>query len=393
MSELQLALIGLGLGLVAGVWGYNLWLERRHRRRAEKMLPEAVPDVLMQDRDAASPPPAAQPASDPALRREPVIGRDVEASIPSKPAAEAVPPAPTVGASLSAEASPGPAAARPLAPVPEEWADGRADCLLRVEFAEPVSVAALWADYSSWAGRLDKPVQWLGLDSEAGRWRNLSPQDPGAVLEVAAALQLADRRGPVSAATLEAFLAGMKRLAQSFAGLVELPDPAPILSSANALDAFCASVDLQFSLQVVPRPGSLSGMPGGKLKALIDSAGLVREGERFVATDADGAVLFTLGCAAATAHTLGRLDGATLTGLTFSLDVPRVRDGAAAFDRLLAFARQCAAAVGGVLVDTHRKPLAEETIMAIRRRIGELQAQMAAQGIPAGSVRALRLFA
>ncbi|MCX8016566.1 MAG: cell division protein ZipA C-terminal FtsZ-binding domain-containing protein [Rhodocyclaceae bacterium] len=422
MSELQLGLIGLGVGLVAGVWAYNLWQERRHRRRAAAILPEPAADALMKDRAApVRQEPQMASASEP--RREPVAGaacaeagRDEPVSgecgaVPPAPTFQnesatggtsRIPPAPTLRAESApgAMAAPAPADTRlgaagapRIVPVPDEWADGRADCLLCVEFAEPVSVSALWADYSAWAGKLDKPVQWLGLDERTRRWRNLSPQDPGAVVQVAAALQLVDRRGPVSAATLEVFLKGVHRLAQGFAGLVDLPDPAPILATATALDAFCAGVDLQFSLQVVPRSGSLAGMPGAKLKPLLDAAGLKLEGERFIAADDEGAVRFMLGCATANAQAVVKLESAVLTALILSLDVPRTPNGAASFDRMLAFARQCAEAVGGQLVDAHHKPLAEATIAAIRARIAEIQARMAEQGIPAGGVRALRLFA
>jgi FtsZ-interacting cell division protein ZipA len=79
-------------------------------------------------------------------------------------------------------------------------------------------------------------------------------------------------------------------------------------------------------------------------------------------------------------------------GLTLSLDVPRVADGALAFDRMLATARQLAATLGGVLVDAQRAPLADAMIDAIRARTAELQQRMRDGGIISGSIRALRLF-
>jgi len=361
MSELQIALIGFGALLVAGVWGYNLWQEKQHRRRAEAMLPArdtSGSDVLMADREEP-----------PAVPREPTF---VEAPVAAPPE----------------ESEPAPAA-----PPPAEWADGRADCLLRVEFVDAVPVAELWAAHAEWSGRLDKPVQWLGLDARSGRWRALLPQDPGSVGQFAAALQLVDRAGVVGEATLAEFLGGMHRLAQRFAGLVELPDPAAVLARANELDAFCAGVDLQLALHVVPRQGSLNEMLGAKLKPVLEAGGLRAEGERYVAVDADGAEVFALACRAKADFSPARLDAAALTDLIFNLDVPRVANGMAGFERMITCARQCAEALGGQLVDAQGKPLAEATIDAIRARIDALQGQMAAAGIPAGGVRALRLFA
>lgn len=367
MNELQIALIGFGALLVGGVWGYNLWQERKHRRHAETMVPTAgSPDVLMAGREAA-----------PEARAEPVMDEPF-----------AVPREPTFATSPPEAAEPAPAA-----PLPAEWADGRADCLLRVEFVDAVPAAELWAEQSAWAGRIDKPVQWLGLDAKSGRWRALLPQDQGAVTQLAVALQLVDRAGVVGEATLAEFLGGVHRLAQRFAGLVELPETAAVLARANELDAFCAGVDLQLALHVVPRQGSLNEMLGAKLGPVIEAGGLRLEGERHVAVDAAGAEVFSLVCRAATAFSPARLDAAALTDLLFSLDVPRVAAGAAGFERMIACARQCAEALGGQLVDGHGKPLADATIDAIRARIDELQARMAAMDIPAGGVRALRLFA
>jgi len=81
-----------------------------------------------------------------------------------------------------------------------------------------------------------------------------------------------------------------------------------------------------------------------------------------------------------------------IPGLTLSMDVPRVTDGALAFDRMLATARQLSTALGGLLVDAQRAPLADAMIEAIRAKTAELQQRMRDGGIVPGSTRALRLF-
>lgn len=369
MSELQIALLGLGAALVGAVLAYNAWQARQHRRQAESLLPKAeTTDVLMAGRDDVR----SEPGFGDAPAREPTIG-------PNEPPRRAAP----------ADAAGDPAAAADL---PAEWADGRVDCLLHVEFVNAVPAADLWAEQANWSGTLDKPLQWLGLDGRTARWRALLPQDTGSVTQLAAALQLVDRRGPLSEAALGTYLGGVREIAQRYSGLVELPEPAPVLARARELDAFCAALDLQLSLLLLPRQGSLSELPGAKLKPLLDTAGLRLEGERFVAVDADGAEVFALVCQAAAPFSPAQIETAGLTGLGFSLDVPRVTDGLQAFERMLAVARQIAEALGAQLADAQRKPLAEGTIAAIRSRIGELQSQMAQAGFPPGSVRALRLF-
>ena len=385
MSELQMALIGFGVLLVVAVWGYNIWQEKKQRRMAEAVFPAEQPDVLMAGRAPASDKRPAEPrivdrVADRAVLQEPTFG---------EPALAEEFPADRVAAESQSEEQ------KPVIAVPAEWADGLADCLLRIEFVDPVSVSALWTEYSSWAQTLDKPVQWLGLEERNGvdgRWRNLLPQDPGAVTQVAVALQLVDRKGAVDEAGLQTFLQGVHHFAQSFSGLVELPEIEPVLAQARELDAFCAAVDLQLALHVLPRQGSLNEMVGARLKPVIEAGGLKLEGERYVAVDSDGVEAFALTCRGATVFPAAQLETQALTDLTLSLDVPRVIDGAAAFDRMIAFARQCAEALGGQLVDPQHKPLADATIIAIRLRINDLQSQMMKHGIPAGGVRALRLF-
>lgn len=368
MNELQMAMIGFGVLLVVVVWGYNLWQARKQRRLAQAVFPDAQPDVLMAGRAEAE---------IVAVPREPTFGEP-------EPAEESPP------AELQAERSA--AELDQAVAVPAEWADARADCLLKIEFIDAVPVDKLWAEHAVWSKLIDKPVQWLGLDEKSGRWRPMLPQEPGAVAQVAVALQLVDRKGPVSELTLAAFFDGIRRLAQRFSGLVELPEPASVLAAARELDGFCAAVDLQLALRVLPRQGSLNEMAGAQLKPVIDASGLQLEGERFVAMAADGTEVFALTCLDATGAVAVNIEAQALTDLSFSLDVPRVADGAAAFDRMIDCARQCAEAVGGQLADAHRKPLSDATSAALRARIGELQVQMAQNGIPAGDVRALRLF-
>lgn len=377
MNDLQLALIGFGVFLVAAVWAYNFWQERKHRRQAEKVLPPGTADVLIAGRaeDGGAPDAAGAKV---AIPREPTIDAPAVFAIATEECSATPPPA-AVEFHQSAE-------------LPAEWADGRVDCLVRIEFVAAQPVAGLWAEHANWSGQIDKPLQWLGFDEKTGRWRVLHAQDSGTVAQLAAALQLTDRRGAVSPAVLSAFIAGIHRLAHRFSGLADLPDAAEVQARAAELDAFCAAVDLQLSLHVVPRAGSIGKMVGARLAPVIVTAALQREGARLVAVDDSGNEAFSLTCQSALGDSAGRIDALALTSLTFSLDVPRVEEGTAAFTRMVGLARQCAEALGGQLVDTHGQPLAEATLDAIRDRIDELQTKMARMAIPAGSVRALRLF-
>lgn len=380
MNELQLALAAVGVAAVAAVWGYNKWQERKHRRLAEKVFGGQQADVLLAGQEA-------EPASGEA-RKEPVI-EPVAAEVADEVAAEGL--VPRVEPVLAA--APGDETARPAAPppLPGQWADELADCVIRLDFMDPQPAAALWAAQAAWAGHVGKPMSWLVFDERGGAWRRLDADDPADYIQLWASLQLADRRGAVSDSELSVFLAGVRQLAQQFSGLAEVPVDEGVLMHARSLDEFCAGVDVQLGVNVVEASGG--GFPGTKLRGLAEAGGLTLAADgSFHARDEDGTTLFTVANLGGEPFQADTLRTLTSHGVTFSLDVPRVADGPAVFTRMVNLARQFAQGMGGVLVDGQRNPLADTMIATIRAKIGEVQQKMAAHQIPAGSVRAQRLF-
>ena len=265
------------------------------------------------------------------------------------------------------------------------------DCVLHLAAAVAVPAPAVWAMQNAWAGELSKPLHWLVKNEADGVWRQIDAHDSGRYREWVAALQLADRRGPVSDGEIARFFEGVQQVARQAAAELELPSRSAAVVRADRLDQFCAGVDIQFVLHVVEALGGV--FQGTKLRGVAEAAGLALEADGvFRARDDAGGELFTVA-------NLGteRLDAESIKslathGLTLSLDVPRVTDGVAAFDRMLATARQLAATLGGELVDAQRVPLSVAMIDAIRARTAELQQTMRDGGIAPGGIRALRLF-
>jgi FtsZ-interacting cell division protein ZipA len=376
MSELQLALIGAGGVAVAIVWVYNAWQERKHRKLAEKVFGQPREDALMQGASDAEPESGRREPN--AERREPSFGDD-----------DAVPVA-AASASEPAEEDAGDEMKSLPAP-PAQWADEVADCALRIEFVEPVAAPALWAEQAEWAGQMLKSLRWLGFDERAGQWKLLTAHDAGQYGQVVAALQMADRQGPAAEAEIAIFLDGVHRLAQNFSGLVDVPDRQDVLAHAQALDTFCASVDVQLGVHVVEPAGNT--FAGTKLRGLAEAAGMqLREDGFFHALRDDGETLFVLGNAGPELFTADGMRSLATPGIVLTLDVPRAADGQAVFDRMIGVANQFALGLGGALVDAQRRSFDQAMIAGIRAKIGELQQRMNAHKIQPGSVRALRLF-
>ncbi|MEW5888068.1 MAG: cell division protein ZipA C-terminal FtsZ-binding domain-containing protein [Pseudomonadota bacterium] len=362
MSDLQLALIALGVVLVAAVLGYNKWQERKHRKLAEQAFRSEHPDVLLQ---AGNPQPEA--AAGPLVQRvEPTL------------------------AAPDAEPQPEPAGDFPERP-PAELADERIDCMVRFESAEGIAAGYLWQTHRQTFARLARPVRWLGLDEGRGEWRMLTPHDAGSYRRLWAVLQVADRRGAVTEAELALFLGGMQQLAEQFLAVADMPPRAEILAQAAEVDRFCASVDVQIGVNVVSRDSH--AFAGTKLRGLAEAAGLALQGDGlFHCADEQGATLFTLGNLEPALFAPQEMKTLSTHGLTFALDVPRVAGGVAAFDRMIAVARQLCHGLDGVLVDDNRAPLGDNSIAMIRKSIAQFHEQMQRQGIPPGGELALRLF-
>jgi hypothetical protein len=358
VSELQLALAAAGVAVIAAVWGYNHWQERKHRRLAEAAFaPTGSADVLA----TATEPPASEDRREPAMaeeRREPVID--------AAPAADA-------------------ALALPL--LPEAWADEMADCVVRIHFAEPIAAARLWAAQAEWAGQLQRPLQWLGLDPILQMWRQLGSGDNGRYGIVCVAMQLADRRGAVSEAEVATFLAGLQALLQEHDAVAALPDADDVLIRARAVDDACIAVDMQLALNLVPANGR--PFDGAALRHALEQAAFILGEDGIFRPAADDS--FSLGPLGGGAFD-EFAENALEHGMTLTLDVPRVADGLVAFDRLLALVGELSEKFDCALVDAQRNALAAEAVAAIRSRIADLQGQMAQRRIAPGGVRARRLF-
>ena len=379
----QLSLIASGAAAVAAVWLYNKWQEQRQRRLAKRMFQTDHADVLLGD-NATDNADAFDDTSDdtsddaPDDTPEPIhVSRDGRIEpVFTVPVEDEVEDEGEAAAEAVAEIG-GAAAASPAEPS-LDLADPQVDCLVHFSARKPIPASRLRATAGAVVGLR---WRWIGLDS-SGQWRQLSTHDTAPYRHLIAALQLADRSGPLGEVDLTRHLAAVRQLAESINATIELPEPAAVLVQADQLDRFCAGVDWRLRLNVVSAHGA--AFDRVELLALIEAAGLnAREDGNYQAVDAAGQPQFTLAAPAAEK---------SLAGVTLSLDVPLVADGLSAFDRLLALARELTAQADGLLVDDQRVPLTDASLVAIRAKIGEFQQKMAARDIPAGGRRARRLY-
>ncbi len=381
INELQAGLAAAGVVAVVGIFAFNKWQEGRHKRMAEKIFKSEHPDVLL-DETAESPvqaqekPPRVRPAPAPA-----------SVSVPGVPAAEQSPELPATDDAPVGDI----ASLPPLSLPPLSLADERVDCVIHLECAEPVAASLFWPAQQDALPRLPRIMFWFGLNEKKGDWDVVNGHSTGRYRRLALVLQRVDRRGPVTEPELQGLLRGLGPLADRFQAMVDVPPMRDMVPRAVELDQFCAQVDVQIGINVVSRDGT--GFPGTKLRGMAEAAGLALQGDgAFHVQDEQGRTLYILSNRDGQPFAAESMKALTSVGVTLSLDVPRVPEGTAVFNRMYLVASQLASALNGTVVDDNGAPLDERAVGLIRSKIGEFQQAMAQRGITAGSAIALRLF-
>jgi FtsZ-interacting cell division protein ZipA len=435
MSELQIVLLLVGVLVIVGVILYNRVQEARFRQRAETAFAQPSGDALLENgaaRERIEPQfqddAPAEPAG-PTHRQEPrampdpasaARERAVEAALgateggawmpppraPSAPestAAKPVAPAPAAKASEPglSEASAPPSAPSALPPQATEAAPVAAPppaldaALAKIAYVVQASATepflpSVLDQLARALGPLAVRVQLLGRQKDSDAWETVDVNSPKPVRQLHASLLLVDRRGAVTQQDIVIFQSAIARCAAASGASAEIPDASAFVARSRELDGFCADVDVVVGINLVAQPGR--PFAGTRLRGLAEAAGFRLERGAFIFPDGHGGARFTLeqpNGGAITPESLRTLQAGTLTLL---LDVPRLADGVAAFDQMVAVGRQLAQSLGASLVDDNQVPVSEAGLEQIRNQLRSIYTTMETQGIPAGSPAALRLF-
>ena len=395
MSSLQLVLLIAGVLLVVGVIVYNQWQERRLKGRTAPSAPAEPRSSRVAERveptlSTTAPLPAAE--GTPAFRGDTTVS-EFEAPVdviapPIETAATLVDETP---ASMAAATS-----AAPLAPSskgqaarPSSMPDHEIECLIPLQPAAPVTVAALGAGLGA---RIGKPVRWFGRVDARSDWQRLDAETQGAFAEIVACLLLADRNGAASRAQLDTFIRVVGDVASSLPAAFTPPEVAQELARAEALDRLCAELDVQIGLTVQkPDPGSIAGT---RLRGVAEAAGFrLAPGGRFEYAHEDtGAVLYTLQNLRPDAFSAETLRLTATNGVVFLLDVARNAEPVRVFDQMKLAAKRMAKTLGAELVDDNHRPLDDAAFTVIREQVDGAVEALRAVHIEPGSARALALF-
>jgi hypothetical protein len=351
MGELQFGLIAIGTLVVAGVFFYNKWQERRYRRQAEAAFGSRHEDVLMRSGGGD--------------------GQRAETPVPDR-----IEP---MFSSLGTAPEPGRGSKQVLAEF--------ADFIIPIESAEEVPGASILDAAGAAFDQCPRSVHLEGYDESLASWELIDP-DRG-YSKMRAGLQLVDRRGAADAEELAAFGAAVEEAAASLGMLATMPDPAQALARAKELDQFCSELDIRIAVHLA---NDNAPFPGARVDAVAKAAGfeLDEPDGKFRCRDATGAVVCALVNFEPIPFKLDSLETLSTHAVTLELDVPRAPRGA--FARFRDAAERMAKQLSARIVDDNRQPVTAGAFDAISTQLQAVHAAMEARGIAPGGALALRLF-
>lgn len=365
MSDLQAALLAIGLCIVAVVYALGWWKQRQYSRKFGAAFGQSHDDALYQVNAAG-----AELPIEPLLEMINVDALPEDIALP--------------------EAVELPALAESGLSEPCALLDDRCDFIIELHLAEPACSAAL---AGLWQRKFDfrKPLQVCGLNVRSGQWERAVAESQTLYSRFRIALQMLDRSGVISVAKMGDFRDLLLGIAQAINADTTLPEIQDAHHSAQSLDVFCAEVDQMVGINLLP-PGNrqLNGEKIAEAAALL-SMKLESDGA-FHFLDALGHSLVTLSNRDSKPfqhHTLAHL---STPGIILMLDVPRVGNPAAGFDQMLKMAHVLARELQVNLVDDHRVPLTDAGLARIRAQISDVEARMCENNLIPGSAQARRLF-
>lgn len=425
MSDMQLYLIALGAIFIAGVILFNWWQERRLSQDAIRRFDGPADDALMDNSGINRDRPINfdetaieldEPVAtlDQDLMAEPLephladIPEDTLLSeLPGAAKNEFAGDAPFPGdasVGMQEDAMPvlasnfdkpsfedhlvSPASSKSI-DLPAGM-DDQIDLIALIRFDTPLSGAALIDALHPLPG-FDKFTQWLGQDA-SGAWFALTKdQEQTPFYRVACALQFADRSGPLARECLRKFQLKVETLATNLGAVLEWHGANDPLRYAAELDQFCIDVDVMVGFHLLH--GGNGPFAATKLRGIAEAGGMqLREDGLFHYVTESGDTLFSLVDRDQRPFTPELLRTAFIGGISFQMDVPRVRNCPEAFNQMVLLARQMESSLGGTLIDDNQQPLTIEAMDKIRDQLRIIYAKMVARGIIPGSPSALRLF-
>ena len=268
--------------------------------------------------------------------------------------------------------------------------DALIDAIAVLRLEAPVSAEMLAPHLPATRRAGSKPFLVEGLNARSGEWEGVAPgQQYG---ELQAAVQLANRNGPLNEIEYSEFVQKVQAFADAIGAMADLPDMLDVVARARELDSFASQHDAQLALQLRSRGAAWSI---GYLQQRAGQDGFVPgalPGRLVLAGSEDGAPpVLTLGYDSAAALA-DDPQQAALRHAILAFDVPQTEAAEQPFAAWQRSAQALSQSLDAAVVDDNGQPLADAAFTGIGSELDRLYQALAARDLPAGSMAARRLF-
>lgn len=402
MSDLHLALLGVAGVLLAALFGYNKWQERRVLRELDASLRGNAGDPLLRPTVARVRVPPAAAATDGAgaddlgveaahaptpavevtdLPLSALYGRGREGRV--EPRLDLPPLAGDVDAHVEPTEDQGdddaPGAAHGEAATPRWVEDPMIDWVLELRCSHAVDGVAVF-DAAAPLARLDStlPLFLVVWDARSQQW--VEPDRFGFYSELLVAVQMAHRSRTLDEITASRFVAVVQQIAMGLDADFDVPDVKRVVATADELDRLLARFDVQIGITLQSTGGPWA--PARVAQAASAAHMLPAGSDRWERLDESGQPMFSL-----------RSDPARPDALALELDVPLVPIRDEPLRALLKAADLLAMELSARLIDDNGRPVNAASLSGIAEQLDALYAEMRGAGIEPGGARARRLYA
>ncbi|MBC7514494.1 MAG: cell division protein [Herminiimonas sp.] len=375
MTDLQTSLMAVGGIIVVAVVSYNKWQEYKEKKSVDRAFSD-TPETL-----------AATGAVD-HTRAEPTFGlppTEAESDAASMPDAVAVsafsvdpasPDAPRAGTNADGR-QPATPAEMPKRDLP---VDALVDCVIPLALGSNLRGEKIIGPIQSLRHVGNKPVNFVG-QREDGNWEAI--QHGVVYSALLCGIQLANRSSALNEIEFSELVMRLRQVADELDAEPDVPNMTSVMQSARALHQFVGLYDAQLGVNLKANGAAWS--IATLLSALERQGFDVRPDGRLVMSDGEGGNLFSM-------STNVTLAVESTTRLTLLLDVPCVAPDRDGFGAMIACARSLSHRLDGQVVDDTDQPLSDAGLAEIGGQVQTFYHDMQAADIPAGSIRALRLF-
>jgi len=366
LSELQIALIAIGVVIILAVVGYNLSKARKRRR---SNISSSIEVGAEQQR-----------LIEPTLNT-PV---DLNESFVNKPLATHT--ADEQGSDLAPSGSNNGSIPR---------IDPAIDSVVLLRFQVPISGDEVLAHLAKWPKNTPYRclIEGLGgrhadIDTNVSlEWAIIQPQIYYQELQLG--IQLANRRGPIGVIDLSEFMSRCQELADNLDAEIDLPPVNEVLEQAKLIDQFCLTADIQLGFQVM---ANMISWDVNDVARAIQYHGFIlsRDGSYFNFYK-DDSLLFRAQVEGIN-FLRDDLENKRVKQIHFLLDVPLSLSQAEPFTCMLQKANELALNLDGRLLDDNGQALTAEAIEVIQGHLNGIYDLMKSRDIIPGSASAQRLF-